>query len=249
MILLVDAGNSRIKWACLKGGAIVASGACATRSVEQLREGCALTQVKRAIVSWVAGEAPREALSAMFSKAGIPVDWVRAQAEAHGLRNHYQPPESLGVDRFVALIGAHRRLRRDCLVVNVGTALTVDLLTQDGEFLGGCIAPGPDLMRESLLSGTAGIGFVQGGWQAVPLDTGAAVDTGITLALLGVVRGMRDQLGNLTGMAEGCPPPLVVLGGGARHWLSGHVPGEVFESEELVLEGLTWIARDLGCAD
>ncbi len=248
MSLLLDVGNTRIKWAYLSGDVVQSGGACASADVSALGRLCGFADKGRAVVSCVAGESVRLPLAEMLAGAGVQTHWLRSAHSGHGLLNRYEPPESLGTDRYAALVGTARHFHRDCVVVSIGTALTADMLTSDGQFLGGCIAPGPDLMRESLLAGTAGITPSSGGWQAFPRDTGAAVDSGIALALLGVAQGMRERLAGLRAGASGGPLPAVVLGGGARHWLRPLLQGEVVEVDELVLEGLAWIARDLGFA-
>lgn len=246
MILLVDVGNTRIKWATWSGGEVRRDGVCPTHAEADLAGVCSQTGIAHAVVVCVAGEEVRLSLAQRLENAGVIVHWVHPEYSAHGLLNRYQPPESLGADRYAALIGADRGFQRDCVVVGVGTAMTVDMLTGAGEFLGGCIVPGPDLMRASLFTGTAGVGPSSGGWRDFPRDTGAAVDSGIALALLGVVQGLRARLAGIDGTEPGDSLPAVILTGGARAYLRPLLPGEVFEIDELVLEGLAWIARDLG---
>jgi type III pantothenate kinase len=287
MILLVDAGNTRIKWATLGSDGQVPGGACPTIEACALGPAWRAARPTRAVVACVAGESVRADLAGLLAELGVEAHWVRAAPAAHGLVNPYHPPEALGVDRYAAMVGASRRFGRDCVVVGIGTAMTADMLTSGGAFLGGCIVPGPELMRESLSTGTAGVGPGAGECQTFPLDTGAAVATGIVLALLGVVRGMRERLGRARGASvadlflsaspasgggvsptgsvreggvcslpagmqgrggEGNAPPAVVLTGGARACLAPLLEGVVFEVDELVLEGLAWIARDLGFA-
>lgn len=248
MILLVDVGNTRIKWTQWSGGDVSRLGDCPTPNVAGLRQVWNLSGINFALVSCVAGDAVRRSLAELLADAGISVHWVQPEYSRHRLINHYQPPGSLGADRYAALIGASRRLQRDCVVVSVGTAMTSDILTGDGQFLGGCIVPGPDLMRRSLFSGTAGIRASTGRWQDIPRDTGAAVDSGVALALLGVVEGMRRSLAEMRGRQSVEPLDAVVLTGGARSWLMPLMRCEVIEVDELVLEGLAWIARDLGFA-
>ena len=316
MILLVDAGNTRIKWAFLEHGELRPGGAWPTRDVAGLcaawagagqslgahsgkalptpalpasgeggeTPGASLCRTHPspasgggregekpapprpddsapgrpplpgplsgglALGACVAGEAVRAALAACLGELGLCVHWVAPQKSTHGLVNRYQPPESLGVDRYCALIGAARRIRRDCVVVCVGTAMTADVLTAEGEFLGGCIVPGPELMRAALASGTAGVGVAAGDWQEFPRGTGAAVATGVALALAGVVQGMAARLAEFRGPDPALDRPVVVLTGGGRSWLAGRLQPAVIETDELVLEGLAWIARDLACA-
>ncbi len=252
MILLVDAGNTRIKWALWSGGDVRQDGVCPSSELADLVRVCARRGIAHAVVTCVAGSIVRAALVQYLEAAGIATHWLRSEHFAHGLRNFYEPPESLGTDRYAALIGASRRFRRDCVVASVGTAMTVDMLRGDGEFLGGCIVPGPNLMRASLFAGTAGVGPSAGGWRDFPRDTGAAVDSGIALAMQGVVQGMRMRLAGVHGTdPERAKPdslPAIILTGGARAMLRPLLSGEVFEIDELVLEGLAWIARDLGFA-
>ena len=289
MILLVDVGNTRIKWMMLNADGIAPGGACPTAETAGLRREWVAMAATRAVVACVAGESTRAGLAGLLAELGIEVHWVRAAPSAHGLVNPYQPPEALGADRYAAMVGAFRRFGRDCVVVGVGTAMTADMLSADGAFLGGCIVPGPDLMRESLSRGTARVGRGEGERQDFPLDTGAAVTTGIVLALLGVAGGMRERLGRARGArvdgtdlplpaspasgggvstqdstreggvfslpagmegwgGEGNALPAVVLTGGARACLAPLLEGAVFEVDDLVLEGLAWIARDLGFA-
>jgi type III pantothenate kinase len=265
VILLVDAGNTRIKWAWLTTDGQLPGGVCPTAEASGLRPGWRAARPTRAVVSCVAGESARADLAGLLAELGVEAHWVRAAPADHGLINPYRPPEALGADRYAALVGAARRYGRDCVVVGVGTAMTADMLTAGGAFLGGCIVPGPELMRASLSRGTARVGRGEGECQPFPLDTGAAVTTGIVLALLGVVRGMRERLGRARGACvDGSDPPLpagmegwgredhalpaVVLTGGARACLMPLLEGTVFEVDDLVLEGLAWIARDLGFA-
>jgi type III pantothenate kinase len=253
VILLVDVGNTRIKWSTWFGGVIRQDGICSTLETAELAKVCQSGGISHAVVACVVGEAVRLSLARPMENAGIPIHWVQPQYSAHRLLNRYQPPASLGADRYAAMIAAGRHFQRDCVVASVGTAMTVDMLTGEGEFLGGCIVPGPDLMRASLRSGTAGIRPSSGKWQDYPRDTGAAVDSGIALALSGVVRGMRERLAGMGGTEQVTsgsdgPLPAVVLTGGARACIRPLLMGDVFEMDELVLEGLAWIARDLGFA-
>jgi type III pantothenate kinase len=250
MILLVDAGNTRIKWMTLNADGMAPGGACPTTEAAGLRRDWGAVAATRAVVACVAGESTRADLAGLLADMGVEAHWVRAAPNAHGLVNPYRPPEALGADRYAAMVGAFRRFGRDCVVVGVGTAMTADMLSAGGEFLGGCIVPGPDLMRESLSRGTARVGRMAGAFQFLPRDTGGAVATGIALALLGVVRGMVERLEvERPGLArEGNASPAVVLTGGARACLAPLLEGAVFEVDDLVLEGLAWIARDLGFA-
>lgn len=239
MTLLLDAGNSRIKWGIRQDGAWLVRGVRPTQEVARLADDLAPFSPRRAYLCCVAGAATRNALHNMLSHRVERLLWLTALAEAHGLRNHYQPPETLGADRYAALVAARRRQLGDCVVTSVGTALTVDALTAAGEFLGGVIAPGPDLMRDALLQGTAGVREMGGQVVDFPVDTGAAVAGGIALAQCGVVRGMRERLAR-----HGGGRVTILLSGGARAELVKLLEPPVVEADDLVLEGLVWIAKE-----
>ncbi len=243
MILLVDAGNTRIKWGVRQAGAWLARGACPTLAVASLREEWAAYPVRRALLCCVADAATRAALGELLALHVEQLAWLTAAPDAHGMHNGYQPPESLGADRYAALVAAARRGLGDCVVVSVGTALTADALTADGRFLGGAIAPGPDLMLAALRQGTAGVREFSGKFSGIeadfPTDTGAAVGGGVALAQAGVVAGMRERLSRHRGK-----PVTILLSGGARGLLANLLEPPVVEADDLVLEGLAWIAKD-----
>lgn len=239
MILLLDAGNTRIKWGVRQAGEWLAQGVCPTRETARLQADLAAYPLRRALLCCVANEATRAALDSLLAGRVEHLAWLTAAVDAHGVRNAYQPPESLGADRYAALVAAARRGLGDCVVASVGTALTVDALTADGRFLGGAIAPGPDLMRAALREGTAGVRAFSSSVAGFPSDTGAAVASGIALAQAGVVAGMRERLARATGNSV-----TVLLGGGARALLADLLEPPVVEVDGLVLEGLAWIAKD-----
>jgi type III pantothenate kinase len=249
VILLLDAGNSRIKWRIQQGGEVLARGSTATLGVSELLHAWRDMRAEVVVACCVAGDTVQKALEADLAGKAGRIHWLVAAAEGHGLVSHYQPPESLGADRFAALVAAHRREGRDWVVVNAGSALTADMLTAEGHFLGGCIVPGPEMMGMALERGTAGGQSGQWGrlWQEERSDanwpscTADAVYEGIGLALAGVVEGMSRRLQGETGRV-----PRVLLGGGASRMLRPFLRDEVVEVDELVLEGLAWIARDLG---
>jgi len=246
LILLVDAGNSRIKWRLHPQGRIQPSGDIATASCGRLGEAWQGLRAKAACVCSVAGievdAILRHGLGGVLAGSGEKPHWLIAPAQGHGVENLYQPADSLGCDRFAALVAARHRRAVDWLVVNVGTAMTVDMLTAEGRFIGGAIVPGPVMMRTALHQGTAGVRAEAPAMDpAWPRNTQAAVDQGIAWALWGVVEGMSRQLLQTVGRR-----PRILLAGGGRAALRPLLPSELVETDELVLEGLTWIARDLG---
>lgn len=105
----------------------------------------------RIMVSHVADAQAGSDLSELFARWKTQPEWIHAVAYQCGVRNYYADPAQLGSDRWAALIGAWESERQGCLVVDAGTAMTVDALTDTGEFLGGIITPGIDLMQQILM--------------------------------------------------------------------------------------------------
>lgn len=237
MILAVDAGNSRIKWGLHDGGNWLAQGNVAHGEIPSLATAWhELPHFTSIIISNVAGEPVRTALLAQLEGFGRP-HWVVARREQCGVKNGYGRPEQLGSDRWAALIAAWHLYRSACLVVNAGTALTADALSDDGVFLGGIIVPGPALLREALAGKTAGIGPEAGEFRRFPANTADAVHSGALQALAGAVERMAVELENSVRR-----PPRVLLTGGAAHLLPGLLNRPVRLGDNLVLQGLIHIA-------
>lgn len=153
------------------------------------------------IVSNVAGEAVQRTIERLLKDcqlSALPVQPFRSVSECGGVRNHYRDPSQLGADRFAALLGAHAigdAKGADKLVVMAGTALTVDALTREGDFLGGSIAPGMRLMRESLARGTAQLPMVNEAEDTdFARDTDSAIAQGTRDAMVGAVMQSLQRL-------------------------------------------------------
>jgi type III pantothenate kinase len=165
--LLIDAGNTRLKWALLQGRRLgrVHAMDWNPRGVERAAGAVLRTRADRVLVCSVAGAPLERALRRAARRAGLrPPQFVRSTRRAAGVRNGYRQTWRLGADRWVAMLGA-RALHpgRALCVVDVGTALTLDLLDARGQHRGGLLLPGPTLMVDSLLNDTAGIRKRAGG--------------------------------------------------------------------------------------
>ena len=158
MRLLLDLGNTRLKWALEDEGRWQAQGAAAWNEDPVLLASTWQTlPVPAAAFGASVVDAEREQAVAAQVRAlfGREVTWLRTPAQACGVRNAYSEPGRLGVDRFLAMVAARAAGAGDCVLVGVGTALTLDALAADGQHLGGLIAPGPRLMQQALLGATA----------------------------------------------------------------------------------------------
>ena len=239
-ILAIDAGNTRIKWGLHDGARFVVTRALPTAEAEGLsRAWQSDPPAQRAIASNVAGPRVLDVLQATCARSGIALDVIRSQPRQLGVVNGYTDPGQLGSDRWASLVAAHRGSPGHKLVVNAGTALTIDALAADGRFLGGLIVPGPALMRRSLDRGTADLRLTEGEFHDFPRSTPDAITSGAVQAGVGAIARMAAA------MAEaGAPPERVVLAGGAASEIAAHLPIPGAIHENLVLDGLVLIARE-----
>jgi len=239
MILAIDAGNTRIKWGVHDGRRFMSTAAMPTADAAALGDAWGTTPpAPRAVASNVAGPKVREALEAACTQHGIALHVIRSVRAQCGVTNGYADPSQLGTDRWAALLGAHAAETGHKLVVNVGTALTVDALTADGRFLGGLIVPGPALMRRSLDRGTADLRQTEGHFHDVPRATPDAITSGALQACIGAVDRMAGVMAE-----QSLAIARVVLSGGAAGEIAPHLPFPIALRENLVLEGLVLVAR------
>jgi type III pantothenate kinase len=247
-ILLVDIGNTRIKWACFDGerigpqhAAVIAGWRAedyARRVIGRARD------VNRIIVASVAGPHVDREFAAAARREGVAAEFVRSQRRAAGVTTQYVDPWRLGVDRFVGAIGAHHLAKhRPVCVIAVGTALTIDLVDGRGRHRGGAILPAPDLMVDSLLKSTNGIrrrarGGVTGGRTLFARATRAAIEQGARHAAAAVIDRAIEISKGLVGKT-----PLVVITGGAAHTVRPLVCTASVCVPDLVLQGLAVLSR------
>ena len=240
MILAVDAGNSRVKWATHDGRAFVHEGRVANAELASLASQWAGIPAPSAIViANVAGDAVGKELAALAQRWPIAPRWAASSQSQCGVINGYRDPTQLGVDRWAALIGARSLSTRACVVVNAGTAMTVDALGASGEFLGGFIAPGFDLMRESLAANTALLTSERGEFAFFPRTTRDAIATGSVQSLCGAVERMHSAL-----LDDGQEDADIVISGGTGELLARHLGRPAKFVEKLVLLGLVQIGRE-----
>jgi len=240
MILVVDAGNSRLKWGLAAPGANVLGGDWAhCGALENSRLGelslrwAALPQPATVLCANVAGAASAAAIRTALAPWGVDAAFLRPQERAAGVVNRYDEPAQLGADRWASAIAAWQRRRSACIVVNAGTATTIDFVSAAAEFLGGMILPGVTLMKQALQRGTAGLGLQEGKIDLQSRNTADAIASGCLFAQIGAIECARR------GFAAGAP---VLLSGGAAALLSGRIAAPCEELPSLALEGLFILA-------
>ncbi len=239
VLLAFDAGNTRIKWGVHDGHAWSAVGAIDTAESARLYDALrAALPADAAIACNVAGDAVRADLERACERAQVRLTVIQSAAAQLGVANGYADPARLGADRWAALVAAHHEGGGHKVVVNAGTALTIDALAADGRFLGGLIVPGPALMRAALNRGTAGLRLTEGRFEDFPRDTPDAFTSGALLACLGAIDRLAAAMA-----ARGMPAERALLSGGAAREIAAGLRLRYDLRENLVLDGLALIAR------
>jgi type III pantothenate kinase len=229
MLLLVDAGNTRVKWAIAQPGAApgqwVEHGAVAHAHMDRLAPAWLGHGITSAIVSNVGGAPLHEGLLALLPR--VPLEWFVAGAERAGLRNAYRNPAQLGSDRFAAALGARTLAPGQALVVaTCGTATTIDAVSADGVFVGGMILPGLGLMAGSLARGTAHLPQVAPGTVLPPLfadNTADAIVSGCISAQAGAIERAVAAHGAATCILSGGAAAYVAPALGIQHQMADNI--------------------------
>lgn len=239
-VVAIDAGNTRIKWGLHDGTGWLDKGVLATADATWLRDAADEWPAgARIVICNVAGPLVSETIAASLSaRRDAGIVWLHASAEACGVRNTYEQPEQLGADRWAALIGARARITGNCLVVCAGTATTVDLLDAEGQFRGGLILPGFDLMRAALARNTAQLPLAEGSFRATPRNTMDAIVSGCLHAQAGAIERMFATIA-----AE--PAAVCLLTGGGAERLVPHLNIPLQLTDNLILDGLVRFGTSL----
>jgi type III pantothenate kinase len=216
-MLLLDIGNSRCKWALLEHGIWLRQGVLENGELQRLPTVVGeLPASTRVVVSNVAGEAVAALLREYLAAMQCEPTFVQSVAECCGVRNGYRTPQKLGSDRWAALIAARHQVAGGCLVVNCGTATTIDALSAQGEFLGGLILPGLSLMMNGLSANTAQLADRAGALLDFPLDTADAMLSGAVRATQGAILNqfglLQQREGNVRCLVSGGASSIVVQG-------------------------------------
>ena len=251
--LTLDVGNTRLKWALYDsagpGANLLQHGAVFLENIDRLAEDDWKTLPKptAALGCVVAGEAIRRRVEEQMDMWDLVPSWVVPSNFEAGVHNGYDHPTRLGADRWVAMIGAYARMKRDSLtsdaplrpmvVVMVGTAVTVEALGLDGHFMGGLILPGHGIMLRALESGTAGLRVPTGEVRPFPTNTSDALTSGGTYAIAGAVERMVKLL-----REHAHQEPMCLMTGGAAWKMAPSMTSPIELVESLIFEGLLEIA-------
>jgi type III pantothenate kinase len=244
MQVVIDIGNTRIKWAEVEDGRLSKPGSVVHRGATE-RAFAALAaalpkDLSRAIVANVAGDAIARQLTELLARRSRVVpEFVAVKAEQFGVKCAYAEPSRLGIDRWIAVLAAHHLATGVACVIDAGTAATFDAVDAHGRHLGGLIMPGPQLLAAALDRSTSNIGAtLAAGAAPTGLDllgksTDAAVGNGTMLALAGALDRAVEAVETALGERA-----TVYLTGGDAPALRGWLETEVELKADLVLEGL-----------
>ncbi len=242
--LLMDVGNSRIKWGVLDNGEIRRTGHISQQRIRETGLQVLTTKIPRRVddvfVSNVAGTTFATRLSGVVGMhCECDVKFARSERSGWGLTSGYTQPRRMGVDRWVAMVGAWAEVQSACLVVDAGTALTIDAIDGDGKHLGGQIVAGVATMADALAAATSDIPSVKPapGREASDLgmfarNTAAAVREGAH----GAVTGAIDRA--IRALQSNAYEPAVILTGGDASRILNALCDTPVHRPHLVLQGL-----------
>jgi type III pantothenate kinase len=246
VVLLIDIGNSRIKWATLQqdlGPMHAATFVGWDRAAADAEILSSFAKPERVLISNVAGDVIARILTdACLARWNLHPEIVRVSDGACGVHIGYKDPGQLGVDRWLGVIAAFRRQGGAACVASIGTAMTVDGIDAAGTHLGGVIVPGPDLAKRSLFKNTSDLASrSQSGYTLGSLfadNTLAAIDQGIAHMLAAVIERFCSDMEARLGKR-----PALMLAGGASDRVASALRVPFQSVPDLVLRGLAAIAR------
>ncbi|MFZ6864790.1 type III pantothenate kinase [Undibacterium sp. Ji67W] len=252
MLLLIDAGNTRIKWGIPDTQQLPAPAqpqwlkitSVAHDQTDQLLAEWQQHKVTRILISNVAGSEVKTRLMNLLAHAfpDLTPEWFASQAQCAGVTNNYQNPQQLGCDRFAsAIAAAYLYPSQHVIVATCGTATTVDAVTAQSEFAGGMILPGLKLMAESLARNTAQLPQVA---ESIRVDqpfannTDQAIVSGCIHAQAGAITLAYHALHK-----KQAEPVICLISGGAAPYLLPHLSFQCEHIANLVLTGLFVVAQ------
>ena len=249
-ILLVDAGNSRLKWSELS-----VTGVLSTQYAQAYADRPALAafidllerypNVTHITLVHVLTNLFAESVQALCIERGIALQLVRSQAQGYGIQSGYREPARLGTDRFVGLVAAHQLAKpQPCIVIDCGTAVTLDAIDAQGKHLGGVIFPGLQLSADALIAraqGKLSVAFDED--MSVLADhTSQAIGSGCLFALLGAIEGISARM-----QAAFIQPAKRILTGGDAITLQPWLQGTYQIETDLLMQGLRYITLEDAC--
>lgn len=249
--LLLDVGNTRLKWGVLNEQKLTRTGSIAHKTLQEAGLSPLASKLPRDVDEVLACNVKGATFGVRLSSfvgihCGCEIHFARSEKAGFGITNGYRHPRRLGVDRWVAMIGARAEFNGGLCVVDIGTACTIDVLDGRGRHLGGQILPGLVLMGQTLEEDTSDIGTAAKrlrdpgpGLQMLADDTRGAVQKGAVTAICGAIERVVRML-----RAQGQRPKIVLTGGDASRILK-QLDGNAVHRPHLVLQGLASMLQRL----
>ncbi len=247
MRLLIDIGNSRLKWALLDDGTLSSQSAVDYRSEGSLE--VLLEQAWRALdrpeavhmISVADSTVTERVIRWIEHKWACPQEQQETGLHCAGVDNGYVSPQRLGVDRWAAMIAAYGLVHAAICVVDCGTAMTCDAIDCKGKHLGGVIVPGRQMMSHSLIHSTAGITLdvPQASTMSWGTDTASCINAGWIHASVGLIERAVQQL-----KQQLDEPVILVMTGGDAEFLLPWLSVDYRYEADLVLQGLARMASE-----
>jgi len=253
MRLLFDIGNTRIKWALELSGDLQSCGVVDHKKFDMTElEACLFDHRPEIESVWacsVAGKSIEQKLASWVSKRlGQSIHWAVVEQVRSGVRNSYTDLNKLGVDRWMVVLGAaqyrfqHGLLGRPVIIIDAGTAVTVELLNVEGHYEGGVILPGLRLMHDSLVGQTEGIvSTLVDASNIIGRDTQACVNSGVHFGLIGAIERVVREIMCLPSVIDS--EVLILLTGGDASFIERNSNLNYKVEPQLVLSGLICVAN------
>jgi type III pantothenate kinase len=236
--LLVDIGNTRLKWGIATDSQIITGRSFVNDRLERhelAKVWRDISPPQRLAVSCVSAKRLLELvqLVALELWPSVEIIPVKSQAQAFGVVNCYEQPEMLGVDRWLSLVAVRHQYPGAACIVDCGTAITVDVIDANGHHLGGLISPGLSLMRKSLVQGTEALQFSETKHPpGLAKFTEAAIYNGTLSAAIGLIEHvLSKQSKNMQ----------LILTGGDAQFIAEQLDSTFIVDPDLVLRGLLYV--------
>lgn len=233
MILTIDIGNTYIKFKAWQAGVPVHSGRFLEDELEKLPGLVSGGELQGILFASVGSMVAEDKIAALFP--GTRCQKIISAKEFCGVTNGYEEPSRLGVDRWLAIIEAYYHSgKKSCLVLDLGTALTLDVIDSAGMHMGGYIVPGLRMMRDALQLSTQQVRFAAGKGLRLGygVNTAEAVENGTFSMIVAWLNSEVDEF------LRRFPDGTVYLTGGMSSAIKGCIRHSVIHHEDLVLDAL-----------
>lgn len=240
MILEIDYGNTRLKWRLLDAVTLEGIARGAVTDLPELlpslqKAGCSTLAFCRACSVRAANE-NMQLCAIIKNNYGVAVEYAQSLRKTAGVTNGYSQADKLGVDRWLVIVAAYSKVKRACVVIDCGTAVTADYVTADGQHLGGCIAPGLNMLRSMLQRGTQLTINVSSSINTDKVLLGDSTQTAVDAGVRAMFRGFVSEQLKLARMLLG--PSVSVLCTGGDSALVFDVMDDAVLEDDLVFAGL-----------